>query len=526
MGAALNLFSTPHLYAQEPASGKSCDVKAIEQVIAEWRLEPFGDPVCTIGKNSARIVGNGGPTGFFFRKEFRDDLERVLIVSGADRRNQVNLRLRINNGKPVWHDAPEGEARIPLGAARELEVLIYADKPFAYVLTSLRTMPKQALALARSIGTTVRIYGSGKVERAPDGFRISNGDTSGGVIFSYEFDKPNRFQLSGVSEKGTATLRIGRPGRPLRYEQFRPGPFQFNFDGEGSVEFYLYSDFPFSYVLREIKLTPCNDCPTRDDFKARILRDVPELAAALQSDRFLAARLLLDWAARNGDWTEDKEIEEATYQLIDANNVQTIFYDIFEPNKGAAFCGGLSLFLNKIYHLFGFRSFVAGFGEIRGELTHLTVIVAEPDKAGDWRFYMFDPWWNATFLDAQTGRYLPIFELIGRLRATGKAGMILDERSKADRDWLMPASKSQMCEVEIGRSGENIVCRVPSFSVAAFIKSVTPNWTAIGISGTVEGLFELFQRRIFSASNSNDDGALKAFLSRVATFKIPYGYQD
>jgi hypothetical protein len=520
---------------------------SLKTLFPGWGIENFYTPLLKVSRQNVRIFGEDGTSGVLFRRHVAAPSEFKLSVLGANSRNQVNLRITRDRGRSEWYDAPDGLREFTFQIESEIEVLIYADQTFEYELNKLELIasegskqsksapgllqhsPQALASIGEKLGVSVALFGSGRVAEKSGRILISNAGSAGGIRFTFDSIKPrpHKFSIKGEPIHGKPSLRVGELLKPLRYIAPPDGDeLSFVIGETGTTEFILYADSPFTYAINDIRITECKDCRSNIDLKAIILDETPGLAGALQSNRLEAARLILDWVAKNGNWTEDLALEAKTYPAVVANRAVETYYNIFQPNIGAVFCGGLAVFLNKVYHIFGYDSFVADFGySAESDYTHLTTVIAQ--RAGtEWSFYIFDPWWNATFRDAlNDGRFLPLFEIVSRIRETGAAEVTLDERSKAERDWLMPVDKRGVCDVVLEDRGGQLLCRVPTFTVAKFLKEVKIGWEKIGIPASVEGLFKLFENRVFSTSYSSNAEAMKVFRQRLSAYNIPYGYK-
>lgn len=125
------------LAATTPAAAK-CD---LPDRWMGWQVALYNEPSCESDLDAVRIGGGGSPAGVFLTRAFEGPRDLVLRVEGADRKNQVNFRVRVDGGDPVWHDAPEGSDEFRFAGATKLELLIYADVDFDYTLRRLDLFP-------------------------------------------------------------------------------------------------------------------------------------------------------------------------------------------------------------------------------------------------------------------------------------------------------------------------------------------------------------------------------------------------
>lgn len=500
-----------------------------------WHVSLYNEPSCESDLDAVRIGGGGSPAGVFLTRAFESPRNLVLRVEGADRKNQVNLRVRVDGGDPVWHDAPVGEQSFVFEAVAELELLIYADVAFDFTLIDARLLPAGPQAgpvrLNRRLIETARGYGDGVLVESGGRYSVVAPTGPGGVFFTHRGDGPAVVSVSGAPIEGRGNLRIqeGHEG-PLRYFGLASGRVEAFVEGDGPVELLIYADEPFEFGIEEISATSCESCGTDADLLDLLEREIPGIAELTAEDPLAGARELLNWAAVNGDWTEEPSLERRIYPQVVGNPAGYAYFEIFAKDKGGVFCGGLAVFFNKLLHLYGYDSFVVDFGDPRGGLTHLTTVVALPDETGERRFYIFDPWLNATFRRGAGREHYPLFAIVDAQRKGGLSDLFVDARSLAERDWHFPleptASLWHECEVLKNRMDDFKVCKVPSFTVASFLDGVAASWEAVDVPPRIEGLFTLFQRRIFSASYPSEPASLQAFLDKARARGIPVGYPE
>ena len=86
-------------------------------------------------------------------------------------------------------------------------------------------------------------------------------------------------------------------------------------------------------------------------------------------------------------------------------------FNLLNLNLAAVYCGGSSLFFNKVLTLFGINSLTVDFGDLNHSLTHTTVMVTKRSR-NRWNYYIFDPTFNVTFHNADNGNFLTISEIL------------------------------------------------------------------------------------------------------------------
>ena len=528
-----------------------------------WAIKPYGAPTCAMRMDALRVSGEGEVGGIVLTRRFKVPRDLVLHIAGADRNGQVNLRIRVNKGELQYFDAPAHSRTFSFVGVTHLETMIYADEAFSYTLLDSRILPasletsrlaesarddapKSASSvsnlvgdenitrlavgsdIARKLGTVSR-YGDGVLADEKKSLKVRALAGPGGIFFRRNFDGPTIVTVLGKLLRGQVTLRVraGDEGKP-RYLSLKEGTASVYIQENGMFEFLVYSDGPFAYRIDGVSVAPCPKCGTDRDLRQQIEKDIPDIKKLVENEPLEAARELLDWVATRGDWTEEPTLERKIYPEVVGNPAGYTYFEIFAEDRGGVFCGGLAIFFNKVLHLFGFDSFVVDFGESRGSLTHLTTIVTQRDWFGGRKFFIFDPWLNATFRQKDGKSYYPVFEIIDALREARDPRLIVEARSLENRDWHIPITPTRklwhQCEVLKEEADDFKVCKVPSFDVSSFLKGVATSWKSVGISPRIEGLFELFQRRIFGTAYPSEQASLEAFLDDVRERGIPIGY--
>lgn len=123
---------------------------------------------------------------------------------------------------------------------------------------------------------------------------------------------------------------------------------------------------------------------TNQRLRARVLRDEPRLAGQLAQGRTIpAARTLVRWSALHLAWATGAS--GANFDTM-PHTAGDLYYRWFRTRRGGVYCGGAADFTAKTLRLFGIPAFTIDFGDTRGYLTHVTVIV----PAGR-RYFLMDP---------------------------------------------------------------------------------------------------------------------------------------
>ncbi len=364
----------------------------------------------------------------------------------------------------------------------------------------------------------------------------SKTDQPAGLYYRYPLDPATRYTLKirGKQGSGRTTLRIkkNRDNTSRDYLNAPDGQIEKYLLEVSELELLFYSDEPFSYELEEITLLETPEVKVDRDLKELILAETPELAALLESDRLEAARVLLDWAANRVDQADLPSINRETTPRLKALSAARIYYEWFEPDRGGVFCGGMSVFYDKVLRLFGYRSFTINYGLLADDLTHVTVLVAQ-GRGEQLRFYLLDPTFNLTFRD-EAGAILPLSEVLAR----DPGEIVVEEKSLDRRDFvtlkaLVGGNISRSEEIELrqtakaafeaGGKVELGTYRRPGYSVADYYESFGDLLRTHGYSADLDGFIQLFRTRVFSTGPMPDPETAEAFHALLKREQIPFG---
>ena len=99
-----------------------------------WR---FKRPQISRHDRGLMVEGSGTPAGLFV--ELRPDESRMfrLRVRGTRIEGTANLRIRRGQGPYHYFPAPDGEGRYTVKGAERLELLLYGDQPFRYLVEEI-----------------------------------------------------------------------------------------------------------------------------------------------------------------------------------------------------------------------------------------------------------------------------------------------------------------------------------------------------------------------------------------------------
>ena len=404
----------------------------------------------------------------------------------------------------IWHgltDHPQGNAQIIAQMQKD---------GVARVVTEVARLDR------------VEVFRKGELSLADEGIQIASPDTAGGlkVVLTLSSADVYRLVLAGENLEGRTTLRLRQDEGDYRYLPAPDGRRKWTVTDAEKLEVLLYSDAPSRYRLESLSMTPCPQCPINSDRSLRdlIAAEVRQLAGDIEPGSFEEARALLDWVANRTDWSVNPAIVRETHPTISGSTAGEIYFDIFAPNKGAVWCGGSSVFLDKVLRLFGFDSFTINFGSLEGHLTHVTVIVALPNSSGDKEFYILDPTFNATFVDQASSQPLPVWELLERAETPGDFGTVaVSSRPVAKRDWLaIPGlahtADQSICGDDAEEGDPYVICSRPNYSMDHYWSSFAESLDKLGFDRGPRGFFQMFRHHVFSVGRSADTGAREQFL--------------
>lgn len=232
---------------------------------------------------------------------------------------------------------------------------------------------------------------------------ITIASEAGGVYFVSN-DVKEEFSIvtiTGEPIKAKATLRTRYDDNPPVYASLTENARVW-VEPHTRLELLIYSDAPFEYRMDFLELQTCSECMTENEFKQFLLKEILGLESALAAnDTLTAARLLLHWSARVSDCSSGRPKTPGLLSTIFILPAQQIYQDIWQADAEGGSCGAFAVFYDKVLKLFGINSFTVdmGFdGALDLSFTHVITVVAEHDGV-KWKFYIFDPTVDGTFVD-------------------------------------------------------------------------------------------------------------------------------
>ncbi len=343
------------------------------------------------------------------------------------------------------------------------------------------------------------------------------------IAFDLKPTETYRLVVRGRSLQGQTTLRLREGDAEPVYLRAPDGLEDFKVRGVTSLEALFYADDPFSYEIRELSLEECPDCKTDGDLVAEILADVPGLDVALGSDRLHAAELILDWASNVTDMALSHELRNVSNPLVSRNPASDIYYDLLVPDIGAVYCGGMSVFLSKVLQLFDFDAFTMDFGDLDAALTHVTVIVPHRDQ-GSLRFYIYDPTFNVTFRDPDSGDHLSFRQMVGLARRGSTEAIEIRSYGLEERDFVLLSGDGVSCPTLKRQTSDRLICSWPGYGMHTYLADWTDRFVSSGYESGIPGFFQLMTNRVFDLGFSPRRNVLEAFESVLDELGISLGH--
>lgn len=369
-------------------------------------------------------------------------------------------------------------------------------------------------------------YGNPEVTTKAMELVIKGGDEPAGIYFvAKDLDAQESYHLKvdGRVVAGPVSMRLRIDGGEPVYLNAPKKPSRVLIDGGSQLEVLIYGDQPFEYVVNSFALVLCGACFTDKDLRQKILRDTPGLSQHLKTNRMLALKDLVDWVANVSDLGSDPELVSANTLAAGPLSAAQIYTDILIPNRGGFWCGGKSLFFNKVVALFDYVSFTMNFGVEADGLNHVTSIIADRTLNG-WKYYIVDPTYNVTFWRDNQQMY-SISDLVGMHREGRISDGIELQGDISRMEHLIVASREEdpRCPIFISRSGGTAICKNPANTLDHTFNS-PHSWRNLleknGFAAGIAGFFDLLEAGIFEVGPSANIEARDSFIRRVKSLGI------
>lgn len=280
----------------------------------------------------------------------------------------------------------------------------------------------------------------------------------------------------------------------------------------------LYSETAGAFDVKITEVFPCARsrdwrCRTKEEFLALL----PPERGASRAERL---RDLLEWATRNADYSQS----EVAHSRFSPGNLGAhhIYFKYFENDVAGGYCGGTSVFFARVLQLAGFDAFTFDFGELAGDLTHVTTIVANEDK-----FYLYDATFGMYLADPESLEPLDLFAALDGLPYTF-AEINADDRAflltKAEqKNFSTDRHRSVLVECRESTGGGDIIsCKRPSFGLTAYLELWEGRLARQGIPVNERTYFELMRRGAFGVSKGIRAETTDSFRQKLAERGIKF----
>lgn len=276
----------------------------------------------------------------------------------------------------------------------------------------------------------VAFFNNPIVEDSDGILRISGQGDPDGLYFFTTVIRENvyRVTVSGATEYGYTTLRIKFDDAEPIYValDLMEGDFYFEFSDVTWIELLIFSDTAYRYALNALSIVQCDSCEhssiSNVRLKTRILAENPGLDITLQENTLRAAEILTDWVAQTVDHADSIGPVNLNTAVVEVAQPGWIQDNLWDNDMGGTFCQGFATYLDKVFSLFGIKSFVITIGYNQTNLTHVTTVVVTDDQNGK-RFFMFDPTFNGAFTDLIDGSWVDLATLFEQYETLGMQEM-------------------------------------------------------------------------------------------------------
>jgi hypothetical protein len=324
-----------------------------------------------------------------------------------------------------------------------------------------------------------------------------------GLLLRRALDPAKRYLLKVSGRGGPMTMRLQLDDRPHEYLAAPVGSIERLVRSASRIELLFYADKPASYVLEAAALEECPSCKTSDDVRARVLAEMPQVATAKGLEK---AILLMRWAANVADYTPNPKLIPAGFE---GWPVEKALYEFFDRDIGGVSCGGQSVFLTRVLHLFGVEAFTISYGVPNTSLTHVTVAVPDAGK-----HYVVDPSFGMIFM--RDGRSLDIEAALTGLAAGHDFEIVARELDLSERDVHGIFRINRNCwSYRNSKLGHGICKLGPNSLLRAYVRSEKRAWQRMGIALDSGGLVRLMRSGFFSVGRSLDPAVRQRFIDMI-----------
>ncbi|MDH1109241.1 acyltransferase [Pseudomonas otitidis] len=428
-------------------------------------VQPYQTPDLALHRGDLQISSDIGPAGLGLVVEPRQQGTRKLELVGRQLGPQpVSGRLTLDDQPSSYFRMPDGPFSLTVEPNKRVELLIYADVPFAYAVEKasltacsdcvIEDQQTAGLAAAQRFfgkgsGLVVQPYQSPVLRLLRGSLEISSETAPAGLglVVDASQEGTRKLELTGHQLGDQAVSgRLTIDDQPSTYFRMPDGPLSVTVAPGSRVELLIYADQQFSYQLEKFSLAACEGCTTNAQMMARIKQDIPALnqstEVARHPDGLVAAAQLMHWLSPRLVIEND----ETLHPVMSGLPLGQILSESFEAKRNGASCGGFAVFQARLLRMFGYEAFTMDFG-MPGTFTHVTTVVAIGSEDAK-RFYIFDPTFNAGLVTVADRMQLDLGEAL----ALPASDVRLHSPKEAVRDLLLPLDSSVAAAVQAGGS--------------------------------------------------------------------------
>jgi hypothetical protein len=366
-------------------------------------------------------------------------------------------------------------------------------------------------------------FGALQIGEGPGHTTLTASIAPAGLIATFVIDPKDRYQLvvNGVARTGPVNLRTTLDDADPRWFAAPSGEFRQTVADSRQVEVVIYADSPFEYAVETVRLEPCPTCRTDADLNDQISTEIPGIRELAAREPLAAAGELLAWAAPRTTFALASALQIVPVEMPDKAAVD---YQRFLSASAGVYCGGAAEFLMRVYRMFGIPAATIDFGVAGTDLTHVTVLVADPGGKHA-RFFVFDPTFNAVFRRGPTGDLVDLGTLLDLERRGAFSGVRFVEGSLLDRRWLRPAdlnwqaehpAVAARCEVVLSSHGQTEICRHPSFRLQHYSELFEADLRRHRLRADDALVVRLLRRGVFSIGQFEDQATREALIALFA----------
>lgn len=201
---------------------------------------------------------------------------------------------------------------------------------------------------------------------------------------------------------------------------------------------------------------------------------------------------ILDWTSNNLVWSTTRKFTSEANELVKNYSAAQMHAAVFTPETSGGFCGASAVFLAKVLNELGYKALTINVGA-GPELTHVTTLIYDP--FGDGNFYMMDPTFNSVLVDADSGAWVSMEQII----SGNTENVRLRSQPLADRRVMTIDGASYLtdCRPAKGRSDAQI-CFRPDYSFKDYVESFGTAFRDAGLTADEQGYLNLLRYRYYS----------------------------